>query len=159
MTMDHRKIMKRRFLLAFSLLLAVSACVVRTEPGTRNVKRQQIVNLARNLAGIPYVFGGNDIDGFDCSGLVLYVFDCFGIRLPRSAREQAKLPGSIRLKHAEPGDILVFKLKKVWHSTIFMGENRFIHAPNSGGRVRIEALNPYWLSRLKVVVAVLESGH
>ncbi len=151
--------MKRRLLLAFSLLLALSACAVRTEPRIPDVRRLQVVDLARNLAGVPYVFGGSDIDGFDCSGLVFYVYDCFGIRLPRSARKQAEFPGSIRLKHATPGDILVFKLKKVWHSAIFVGDNCFIHAPNSGDRVRIEALNSYWLSQLKAVVAILENGH
>ncbi len=141
--------------LALFLLLASCACGVRTLPPHRAVQRRQIVGLAQNLAGLPYVYGGSDIDGFDCSGLVFYVYDCFGIRLPRSAREQGRLPGTVKLKHASPGDILVFKVKKVWHTAIYMGEKRFVHAPNSGGWVRCEELNEYWLSRLETVVAVL----
>jgi cell wall-associated NlpC family hydrolase len=140
------------------LLLACSACSVRTEPKTRNVLRRQIVGLAENLVGIPYVFGGSDIDGFDCSGLVFYVYDCFGIRLPRSAREQARIKGSVKLKHAAPGDILIFKLKKVWHSAIYLGQNRFVHAPHAQGWVRFEELNEYWRSHLLTVAAVFSSG-
>jgi len=149
---------KSRLIFPLAVLLAASACAVRTKTETRNVLRRQIVALAQSLAGIPYVFGGSDIDGFDCSGLVFYVYDCFGIRLPRSAREQARLAGSVKLKHAAAGDILVFKLKRIWHSAIYLGQNRFVHAPNAQGWVRFEELNEYWRSNLHAVVAVLPSG-
>jgi len=149
---------KNQLIFPLALLLACSACTVRTETETRNVLRRQIVGLAQSLAGIPYVYGGSDIDGFDCSGLVFYVYDCFGIRLPRSAREQARLASSVKLKYAAPGDILVFKLKKIWHSAIYLGKNRFVHAPNAEGWVRFEELNEYWRSHLHTVVAILPSG-
>lgn len=149
---------KNQFIFLMVLLLACSACAVMTEPEALNVMRRQIVGLAQSLAGIPYVYGGSDIDGFDCSGLVFYVYDCFGIRLPRSAREQAQLKGSVKLKHAAPGDILVFKLKRIWHSAIYLGQNRFVHAPNAEGWVRFETLNEYWRAHLHNVVAVLPSG-
>ena len=136
------------------LLLSGFFCSVRTQPEHRQVLRRQIVELAESLAGIPYRFGGIDIDGFDCSGLVFYVYDCFGMRIPRNAREQGQMNGDITLKHAAPGDILVFKLKKIWHSAIYLDEGRFIHAPNSGGWVRFENLNEYWLSRLHRVISV-----
>jgi hypothetical protein len=156
------RITRRSHLLpALSLLLACcacAACAVRNEPETRSVLRRQIVELARSLVGIPYVYGGSDIDGFDCSGFVFYVYDCFGIRLPRSAREQAQLEGAVTIKHAAPGDILVFKLKRDWHSAIYLGDGRFVHAPNADGWVRFERLTDYWLSRLKAVVAVLGNG-
>jgi hypothetical protein len=71
---------KSRLIFPLALLLACAACAVRTEQEIRNVLRRQIVGLAQCLAGIPYVYGGSDIDGFDCSGLVFYVYDCFGIR-------------------------------------------------------------------------------
>jgi hypothetical protein len=135
------------------IVLAFLFCAVRGEPQQRLV-RWQIVELAKNLAGIPYRFGGVDIDGFDCSGLVFYVYDCFGINVPRNAREQAGMNGSIKLKHADPGDILIFKLKRIWHSAIYLGNDRFIHAPNAGGWVRFENLNEYWLSRLYKVITV-----
>ncbi len=145
-------------LLPVALLLALCACATRIEPVAAQVRRRQVVDLAMGLVGVPYVFGGGDIDGFDCSGLVRYVYDCFGIRLPRSAREQARLPGAVKLKHAAPGDILVFRLRKSWHSAIYLGDGRFVHAPSTEGRVRFEVLGTYWLSRLEAVVAVLGPG-
>jgi cell wall-associated NlpC family hydrolase len=154
----RRRHVKNQLHFSFILLLACSACAIMTESQGRNVLRRQIVGLAQNLAGIPYVYGGSDIDGFDCSGLVFYVYDCFGIRLPRSAREQARIKSAIKLKSAAPGDILVFKLKKIWHSAIYMGKNCFVHAPNAEGWVRFETLNEYWRSHLHTVVAVLPSG-
>jgi len=156
-TRGCRGIMKRRMLFPVALLLAACACAPRTEPLTRGVQRRQIVTLAISLVGVPYVYGGVDIDGFDCSGLVRYVYDCFGIRLPRSAREQAGLPGAVKLKRAAPGDILVFRLGRAWHSAIYLGEGRFVHAPSRAGWVRLEALNDYWFSRLRAVIAVLGS--
>ncbi len=138
-----------------ALLAALAVCAVRTEPPLRAALRRQVVGLALSLAGLPYAYGGGDIDGFDCSGLVHYVYGCFGIRLPRSAREQARLKGAVRLRQAGPGDILAFRLKRSWHTAIYLGDGRFVHAPSSGGWVRLETLNDYWLPRLEAVVAVL----
>jgi cell wall-associated NlpC family hydrolase len=135
------------------IVISFLFCAMRSEP-QQNMVRWQIVELAKNLVGIPYRFGGVDIEGFDCSGLVFYVYDCFGIKVPRNAREQGRMTGAIKLKHAVPGDILVFKLKKIWHSAIYLGNGRFIHAPNTGGWVRFENLNEFWLSRLHKVINV-----
>lgn len=133
-------------------VLACALCSVRSAPDReQRVLRRQVVELAESLAGIPYRFGGVDIDGFDCSGLVFYVFDCFGIRVPRNAREQGRMAGSVKLTHAAPGDILVFKSAQTWHSAIYLGDGRFVHAPAAGGWVRFENLNGYWLSRLRKV--------
>jgi hypothetical protein len=136
------------------IVLACSFCSVQTELKQQLVLRRQIVELAKNLVGIPYRFGGIDIDGFVCSGLVFFVYDCFGIKVPRNAREQGRMSGTIKLKYAAPGDILVFKFKKIWHSAIYLGGGRFIHAPNAGGWVRFDDLNEYWLSRLRKAITV-----
>lgn len=154
---SHPRSVWRLPVLAFTLA-ALCACALRHPSPVRGVPRRQVVALAMNLAGLPYVYGGSDIDGFDCSGLVYYVYDCFGIRLPRNAREQSKLPGAVRLKRAVAGDILVFRLKKDWHSAIYLGDSRFVHAPSARGWVRVETLNDYWLPRLKAVIAVLGAG-
>jgi len=151
-----RKAGPLRLLPALAVIVALLwACATSSKPPVRSVLRRQVTALAASLAGLPYVYGGSDIDGFDCSGLVFYVYDCFGIRLPRSAREQSKLPGAVRLKRAAAGDILVFRLKKAWHSAIYLGDGRFVHAPSARGWVRVETLNDYWLPRLKTAVAVL----
>jgi cell wall-associated NlpC family hydrolase len=135
------------FLLALILGFAVGQTWSESMP--KQVLRRQVAELARNLVGIPYRFGGVDIDGFDCSGLVYYVHDCFGISLPRSAREQGRLDGAVPLQRAAAGDILVFKIGRLWHSAIYLGDGRFVHSPNAGGWVRIEILNEYWASRLR----------
>lgn len=145
--------MKNRLWLWPMIILVFSSCAMRSEPQRRLV-RLQIAELAKNLAGIPYRFGGVDIDGFDCSGLVFYVYGCFGIKVPRSAREQAGMNGAIKLNYAAPGDILIFKFRKIWHSAIYLGNGRFIHAPSDGGWVRFDELNDYWLSRLRKVITV-----
>jgi hypothetical protein len=144
---------KRVWILPF-VALACTLCSLRTVPEQRLLLRSQIVALAVTLAGVPYRFGGVDIDGFDCSGLVFYIYDCFGIKVPRSAREQGSMAGTVKLKLAAPGDILVFKFARVWHTAIYLGNGRFIHAPNAGGWVRLEKLNEYWLSRLRKVKTV-----
>jgi cell wall-associated NlpC family hydrolase len=146
-------LLKHRVWVLPLIVLSFLFCALRSEPQPKPV-RWQIVELAKNLAGIPYRLGGIDVDGFDCSGLVFYVYDCFGIRVPRNAREQARMNGTIKLKNAVPGDILVFKFKKIWHSAIYLGSGRFIHAPNAGGWVRFENLNEYWLSHLQAVATV-----
>ncbi len=119
--------------------------------------REKIVALAKSLSGLPYRFGGDDIDGFDCSGFVHYVYKCFGIEIPRTAKKQGKLPGKISFARAKPGDILVFKLKRRdWHSGIFLSKKRFIHAPNKKERLREEDLNSYWLEHLERVIGVID---
>lgn len=151
MSADRKKHL--RWLGSWSILLALvfgtAAGRAWTDPLPKRVLRRQVAELARNLVGVPYRFGGIDIDGFDCSGLVFYVHDCFGISVPRSAREQARLDAAVPLAQAAAGDILVFKIGGEWHSAIYLGDGRFVHSPNAGGWVRIEELNDYWASRLR----------
>ena len=70
------------------ITLLTSCCLVRKEPGKVWDLRGKIVLLAKSLAGLPYKYGGHEIDGFDCSGLIYYVYDSFGIKLPRTAKKQ-----------------------------------------------------------------------
>jgi cell wall-associated NlpC family hydrolase len=132
-------------------LLAVGCCGCRlhTEPERPGGQRAGIVNLAVSLVGVPYDFGGSDIDGFDCSGFVQYVYGCFGLDLPRTASEQRDVGRRISAKKALPGDLVLFKMGGIWHSAIYLGGGRFIHAPSRGSRVRIEELNDFWQGHLK----------
>lgn len=113
---------------------------------------------ALDLIGTPYKRRGMSPDsGFDCSGFVSYVFrSADGTELPRTANEMFRLRESERVQHIErvaiePGDLLFFRIRKggtIDHVGIALGEGRFIHAPASGGAVRIDALdNPYWTTR------------
>jgi len=117
-----------------------------------------ISRLALDLIGLPYLYGGEDITGFDCSGFVHYVFSAFGCSVPRTARKQAAAGRRIQIARARPGDVVVFKLKGGWHSGVVVGRGVFVHAPQSGASIRRETLNGFWLRHLKAVVDVLGKG-
>lgn len=103
---------------------------------------------AISLVGIPYRYGGNTPEGgFDCSGLVGYVFrDMLDLRLPRTTRELAKLQGpKIDPARLASGDLVFFgDAGTVSHVGIYVGDGRFVHAPSSGGTVRLDRLDGRW---------------
>ncbi len=109
----------------------------------------EVLFRALGLVGTPYRFGGNTPDGgFDCSGLVGFVFrDVAGVTLPRASREMAALAiPKVPRRNLLPGDLVFFgNGHGVNHVGIYVGDARFVHAPNSGGTVRLDALDgPYW---------------
>lgn len=130
-------------------------CHVESEPERIWNLRSKITRLAIDLVGLPYRLGGNEITGFDCSGLVYYVYSSFGVIVPRTAKKQGKLKQTVPFMRAKSGDILVFKLRKGWHSGIYIGEKRFVHAPNQRNPVKKETLNSYWKSKLRKVIRLI----
>jgi cell wall-associated NlpC family hydrolase len=145
----------KRILGVILAVLFFTNCSARTEPDEVWNLRDKMISLAESLVGIPYKYGGYDIEGFDCSGFVYYVYDCFGIELPRSARTLANRKDKIKLTSAKPADILVFKMRRRWHAALYLGSSIFIHAPNHGGAIRKESLNNFWKNRLKCVLRVI----
>lgn len=108
-----------------------------------------VLMRAIGLVGTPYRYGGNTPDsGFDCSGLVNYVFrDMLDLRLPRTSRELAAIQGpKIATNRLAPADLVFFGSRgEVSHVGIYIGEGRFVHAPSTGGTVRLDRLDgPYW---------------
>ncbi len=104
---------------------------------------------AISLVGTPYRYGGNTPDtGFDCSGLVNYVFrDMLDLRLPRTSRELAAMQGpKIATNRLATADLVFFGSGgNVSHVGIYVGEGRFVHAPSTGGTVRLDRLDgAYW---------------
>ena len=109
-----------------------------------------VLMRALGLVGTPYRYGGNSPQGgFDCSGLVQFVFrDSAGVRLPRSTRELAAIEApEIERGDLRPGDLVFFHPGggATSHIGIYVGEGRFVHAPSTGGTVRLDLLDSaYW---------------
>jgi cell wall-associated NlpC family hydrolase len=111
-----------------------------------------VVFQALALLGVHYRHGGRaPATGFDCSGLVRHVFrEAQGMALPGTSREMSRVGEKIGRESMQPGDLVFYNtLQRAFsHVGIYLGENRFIHAPSTGSEVRIESMNsPYWALR------------
>jgi cell wall-associated NlpC family hydrolase len=103
--------------------------------------RTRIVDGARAMLGQPYRWGGAAPGGFDCSGLVVYAMGGAGFQLPRTAREQMHSGAPIARRALRPGDLVFMHLAhKDLHVGIAIDNERFVHAPATGGYVRIDSL-------------------
>lgn len=108
-----------------------------------------IVATAQTFMGVPYVFGGTTPGGFDCSGLIQYVFKMHGVTIPRLADEQYNLGREAKISQLSAGDLVFFTTytEGVSHCGIYVGNGKFLHASSSRG-VRIDSLdNEYWKPR------------
>ena len=113
---------------------------------------QEMLDTALSYLGVPYRFGGaSPRTGFDCSGLVNHVFrQTFGLSLPRTAREIARNGAAVARGALLPGDLVFFNTRGFLnsHVGIYLGDSKFVHAPNSRGRVRIDDMdNTYYRTR------------
>ncbi|MGE0115599.1 MAG: C40 family peptidase [Steroidobacteraceae bacterium] len=112
----------------------------------------EIALRAISLVGKPYRYGGADLHGFDCSGLVYYIHQALGLAVPRTAADQQRAAISVDRTDLLPGDLLFFKTtssKYISHVGIYVGENRFVHAPQSGKLIELRTLDDeYYGSRL-----------
>jgi cell wall-associated NlpC family hydrolase len=152
-------------LAVISLAALLGACASAPPPQPRVVQRPVIVAPAENpnpaaedvlfralgLVGTPYRWGGNTPDsGFDCSGLIGFVYrDAAGIALPRSTRDMIVMRApSVGREQLQSGDLVFFATSggsQVSHAGIYVGEGRFVHAPATGGTVKLDSLDkPYW---------------
>ncbi|NKQ11464.1 C40 family peptidase [Pseudomonas sp. SST3] len=127
---------------------------------------EDVLFTALGLVGTPYRYGGNTPDsGFDCSGLIGYVYrGAAGLALPRTTREMSNISGTtIRRDALQAGDLLFFATgggRRVSHAAIYVGEGRFVHAPSSGGTVRLDSLsNRYWQKHYLSAKRILEHEH
>ncbi|MEN5034321.1 C40 family peptidase [Pseudomonas sp. TWI929] len=125
-----------------------------------------VLMRAIGLVGTPYRWGGNTPDsGFDCSGLIKYVYrDAAGISLPRSTREMIVMRApTVDASSLQSGDLVFFATSggsQVSHAGIYVGEGRFVHAPSTGGTVRLDYLsNSYWAKAYLQAKRVIPQGH
>jgi cell wall-associated NlpC family hydrolase len=101
-----------------------------------------MVENATAMLGQPYRWGGAAPGGFDCSGLVVYAAAGTGIRMPRTALEQLRTGVPVSRSDVAAGDLVFMHLaRKELHVGIAVGNDKFIHAPATGGHVRIDSLS------------------
>ena len=113
---------------------------------------QGTLETALDLIGIRYRRGGTSPEtGFDCSGFVDHVFkEGLGLYLPHSARQISKTGEAVTQDELQPGDLVFFNtMRRAFsHVGIYLGDNKFVHAPRSGGVVRVEDMSDsYWRKR------------
>jgi len=121
---------------------AVSVPAPTAARPTDSARGQTVVALAKQHMGAPYRWGGSSPSGFDCSGLVRYVYAQVGIALPHNAAQQYRLGMPVAREDLEPGDLVFFD--RLRHNGIYVGDGRFIHARQTGRRVAIASLDDEW---------------
>lgn len=115
-------------------------------------RASELAMEAMGLLGIQYKYGGNTPEtGLDCSGFVHYIFaEAWGKILPRTSRGLSQEGKHVDKQHLQAGDLVFFNTlkRKFSHVGIYLGDNKFIHAPSSGNVVRIESMDvSYWKNR------------
>jgi hypothetical protein len=131
------------------------AATAGSDPGS------DIALRAMAYLGVPYRFGGDTPDsGFDCSGFVRWVYrEQPNVELPRASQEMARFAApSVEPQALRAGDLVFFRIRgsRISHVGIYIGDERFVHAPSRGGRVRIDRLDDrYWQRRFAGAKRVL----
>ena len=103
-----------------------------------------VVGIAMRYLGVPYVWGGASPRGFDCSGLVTYVFAQIGVSLPHSTYALWAMGSPVSRDQLQPGDLVFFS--GLGHMGIYIGGGQFIHAPHTGDVVKISSMTGYYSS-------------
>lgn len=112
-----------------------------------------LIGSAMGLLGVAYRYGGSSArTGFDCSGFMQHIFSrSMQISLPRRSADQAKMGVHVNRSNLQPGDMVFFRTTgggRISHVGLYIGNNRFIHAPRAGKRIEITSLsNKYWNAR------------
>ena len=141
----------RGFALAITVL-GIAAC--GSNPSTTAShslsKGQQAATVALDQVGAPYRYGGATPDGFDCSGLVQFSYSRAGVVVPRTTGQLWSASRTVGNEELRAGDILFFNVEgKMSHVGMYLGKNRFVHAPQSGRTVSIASLDaPFYKAAL-----------
>ncbi|MBU0515657.1 MAG: C40 family peptidase [Proteobacteria bacterium] len=120
-----------------------------------------VVAYARSYIGLPYRYGGSDPhQGFDCSGLIQHAYARFGVRIPRTARDQFRHGRPVSRRRLRPGDLVFFWSRRTkWHVGLYMGRGFFVHSPRTGAAIRVDSLNRrYYRRRFQGARRVVQGG-
>ena len=135
------------FVLALAGLGAHASEAAPDKQQARSEVGNEVVRYARTFLGVPYRWGGmSPRNGFDCSGLVAFVYRHFGISLPHYTVAQFATGRHVLRPNLLPGDLVFFS--GLEHVGLYVGHGRFIHAPHAGARVRIDSLYGSWRGQL-----------
>lgn len=150
------------------IALILSACGTTSSQNKHSTYKKTTTNItigsgvnrpvalyAMKFLGTPYRYGGSSpSEGFDCSGLIQYsTKNTLNINIPRTAAQQSTFGKKIKVNELQAGDLVFFNTssKPNSHSGIYLGSNNFVHAPSTGGVVRVDSLNnPYWKPRINM---------
>lgn len=106
---------------------------------------QRILDLGMHYIGTPYVWGGAAPGGFDCSGLIQFIYGKHGVKLPRVSRDQANAGRRVSARDARPGDLIAFDYSSaragIDHIGIYLGGGKMLHAPRKGRSVEVVSVN------------------
>jgi murein DD-endopeptidase len=110
---------------------------------------EAVVSRALAQIGTAYRYGGADLEGFDCSGLVYFIHQQLGVSAPRTAQQQYDASRRIARKDLQPGDLVFFRFSgsRISHVGIYAGAGRFVHAPQTGRSVELKALDDAYYAR------------
>jgi gamma-D-glutamyl-L-lysine dipeptidyl-peptidase len=131
------------------------AVVKKREPQAPRREKSDMGGIAARTAerfvGIPYRWGGDTVvDGMDCSGFVRAVYNLCGVSIPRTAREQYRVGDVVGKDELKDGDLVFFgaSADQITHVGIFVGNNRFVHAPRRGDDIKVSTIDDaYFLKR------------
>lgn len=114
-----------------------------------SAKRQSVLTYAAQFLGVPYVYGGSTPSGFDCSGFTSYVFKNTVGSIPRVAQAQFDATTRVSKDNLLPGDLVFFgsSTSSISHVGIYVGNNQFIHAPNTGSVVKYDSITGSYATR------------
>jgi murein DD-endopeptidase len=136
-----------RVLFLIPILLTLVACGHAPVENSSESAGNRVANIALAMVGKPYHYGGNTPAGFDCSGLVQYSYGRSGVTLPHGTNELRRVTRPVARGKLRRGDLLFFTQegRKSSHVAIYIGNNRFVHAPSSGKKVYVAGFDDsYW---------------
>ena len=143
----------RILLITLGLTIAAGCAHAPVEPSPPDLA-SRAADQAVTMVGKPYHYGGNSPAGFDCSGLVQYSYGRVGVTLPHGTGSLRRVSQPVSKNHLQRGDLLFFTQegKRSSHVALYIGGNRFVHAPSTGKKVYITSFDdPYWRRHLTEV--------